>query len=107
MEKDGIMWNSTTSSGKYHVESNTDNKSGTGGKLMLVAGPSKFTLEDEKLKNIVRFKLDDEAIEDFENYYIPNKLVEKTPDGMYKVIANKITYASNVYNKDTILKLDS
>jgi len=107
MKKDGIMWNSTTSSGKYHVESNTDNKSGTGGKLMLVAGPSKFTLEDEKLKNIVRFKLDDEAIEDFENYYIPNKLVEKTPDGMYKVIANKITYASNVYNKDTILKLDS
>ena len=95
-----------TSSGKYHVEK-VVNTSKRGHTLVLVPGPSKFTLDVEKSKNIVRFKLDDEAIADFENYYIPKKLVEKTPDGMYKVIANKITYASNVYNKDTILKLDS
>ncbi len=89
-----------TSSGKYHMERDGDKHP------YLVKGPSKVTLDVEKSKNIVRFKLDDEAIEEFENYYIPKKLVEKTPDGTYKVIANKITYASNVYNKDTILKLD-
>ena len=96
-----IPW-PNTSSGKYHSERTSDNKW-----PFLVKGPSKVTLADEKSKNIVRFKLDDEEIQDFENYYLTKKLVEKTPDGMYKVIANKITYASNVYNKDTILKLDS
>lgn len=96
-----------TSSGKYHVEKVNNPNLKRGYTLSLVPGPSKSTLDVEKSKNIVRFKLDDEAIADFENYYIPKKLVEKTPDGMYKVIANKITYASNVYNKDTILKLDS
>jgi hypothetical protein len=104
MKKDGLTVNSSTSSNKYHVESVKD---GDSYRLILVPGPSKFTLEDEKSKNIVRFKLDDDAIEDFEKYYIPSKIVEKTPDGMYKVIANKMTYASNVYNKGTILKLDS
>ena len=104
MKKNGLMSNMSTSSNKYHSEAVKD---GDSYRLILVPGPDKFTLEDEKSKNIVRFKLDDEAIEDFENYYIPNKLVEKTSDGTYKVIANKITYASNVYNKDTILKLDS
>ena len=102
----GLMSNMDSGSGKYHVEVEKGDFS-QGFTLFFKPGPSKFTLEDEKLKNIVRFKLDDEAIEDFENYYIPSKLVEKTSDGTYKVIANKITYASNVYIKDTILKLDS
>lgn len=102
---EGLTWNDTTSSGKYHVASTETSNGKT--TLVLKPGPSPRTLDDEKSKNIVRFKLDDEAIEEFENYYIPKKLVEKTADGMYKVIANKITYASNVYNKDTILKLDS
>ena len=102
----GLTNNMDSGSGKYHVEMEKGEFS-QGFTYFFKPGPGKYTLEDEKLKNIVRFKLDDEAIEDFENYYIPNKLVEKTPDGTYKVIANKITYASNVYNKDTILKLDS
>lgn len=102
---EGLGWLDATGSGKYYVDSavtNTGNET-----LVLKPGTSPRILDKEKSQNIVRFKLDDEAIEEFENYYIPKKLVEKTPDGMYKVIANKITYASNVYNKDTILKLDS
>jgi hypothetical protein len=104
MKMEGLTWGDETSSGKYHVESV---KRGDKTYLSLVSGPSPRTLSDEKSKNIVRFNLDDEAIEEFEKYYIPSKVVEKTPDGMYKVIANKMTYASNVYNKGTILKLDS
>jgi hypothetical protein len=102
---EGLMWNDQTSSGKYHVESEGDTK-GNDWRLILVPGPNKFTLEDEKAKNIVRFDLDDESIEEFENYFLKNKLVEKTPDGMYKVIVNKITYASNPYPKNTLLKLN-
>jgi hypothetical protein len=107
MKKEILRWNDSTSSGKYYVNSIKSPDIKRGYRLVLEPGPSPKTLEDEKSKNIVRFNLDDEAIEEFENYYIPKKLVEKTPDGMYKVIANKITYASNVYNKDTILKLDA
>ena len=99
MNTDGV-WGET-SSGLYHVVRET------GKNPRLEKGPSESTLAGEKFKNIVRFNLDDEAIEEFEKYYIPSKVVEKTPDGMYKVIANKMTYASNVYNKGTILKLDS
>lgn len=102
---EGLIWQDATGSGKYYVDS-AETSSGKG-TLVLKPGTSPYILDKEKSQNIVRFKLDDEAIEEFENYYIPKKLVEKTPDGMYKVIANKITYASNVYNKDTILKLDS
>lgn len=106
MKKEVLRRYDSTSSGKYWVDSEkSDNKRGY--IYILKAGTSPTILDKEKSQNIVRFKLDDEAIEEFENYYIPKKLVEKTPDGMYKVIANKITYASNVYNKDTILKLDS
>lgn len=107
MKKEVLRWHDSTSSGKYYVEKKKIDPIGDRTyTFFFVKGPTPQTLEDEKSKNIVRFKLDDEAIEEFENYYIPKKLVEKTPDGMYKVIANKITYASNVYNKDTILKLD-
>jgi len=107
MKKEILTLNDSTSSGKYYVNSIESPDIKRGYKFVLEPGPSPKTLEDEKSKNIVRFNLDDEAIEEFENYYIPKKLVEKTPDGMYKVIANKITYSSNVYNKDTILKLDA
>jgi hypothetical protein len=104
-ELEGLMWNDKTSSGKYHVESDGDQTTDDW-RLVLKPGPDKFTLEDEKKKNIVRFDLDDESIEEFEDYFLKNKLVEKTPDGMYKVIVNKITYASNPYPKNTILKLN-
>ena len=107
MKKEILTKGDSTSSGKYYVELEKRPDSTLGYIYILKPGTSPRILDDEKSKNIVRFKLDDEAIEEFENYYIPKKLVEKTPDGMYKVIANKITYASNVYNKDTILKLDS
>lgn len=107
MKKEILTWGDSTSSGKYYVESEKRPNATPGYILFLKPGTSPRILDDEKSKNIVRFKLDDEAIEEFENYYLTKKLVEKTPDGMYKVIANKITYASNVYNKDTILKLDS
>jgi lipoprotein-anchoring transpeptidase ErfK/SrfK len=107
MKKEILTWGDSTSSGKYYVESEQRPNTTEGYTLYLKPGTSPRILDDEKSKNIVRFKLDDDAIEDFEKYYIPSKIVEKTPDGMYKVIANKMTYASNVYNKGTILKLDS
>ena len=107
MKKEILTKGDSTSSGKYYVESEKRPDTKQGYIYILKPGTSPRILDDEKSKNIVRFKLDDEAIEEFENYYLTKKLVEKTPDGMYKVIANKITYASNVYNKDTILKLDS
>ena len=107
MKKEILRRGDSTSSGKYYVEKEERPNTTQGYIYILKPGTSPRILDDEKSKNIVRFNLDDEAIEEFENYYIPKKLVEKTPDGMYKVIANKITYASNVYNKDTILKLDA
>ena len=107
MKKEILTRYDSTSSGKYWVDREERPGTKNGFIYILKAGTSPRILDDEKSKNIVRFKLDDEAIEEFENYYLTKKLVEKTPDGMYKVIANKITYASNVYNKDTILKLDS
>ena len=102
---DGLMTGDESGSGKYHVEK-LDGKYTGGFTLVFKPGPSPDVLEDEKSKNIIRFNLDDEAIQDFEDYYVTNKLVEKTPDGMYKVIANKITYAAKTYVKGTILKLD-
>ena len=57
------------------------------------------------IKNLYNLLTEDEK-EEFEDYFLKNKLVEKTPDGMYKVIVNKITYASNPYSKNTILKLN-
>lgn len=107
MKQEGLGVNDTTSSGKYHVSKVDRPDLKRGYTVVLTAGPSPRTLSDEKSKNIVRFKLDDEAIADFENYYIPKKLVEKTPDGLYRVIATKMTYGPNVYNQGTILKLDS
>jgi len=100
---EGLGWSESTSDGKYHAEKEGDDNDW---RLILVPGPNKFTLEDEKSKNIVRFNLDDENIEEFENYFLNNKLVEKTTDNMYKVIVNKITYASKTYPKGTLLKLD-
>ena len=102
---DGLMSGDDSGSGKYHVASEFG-KYTQGFTLFFKPGPSPDVLEDEKSKNIIRFNLDDEAIQDFEDYYITNKLVEKTPDGMYKVIANTITYAAKTYVKGTILKLD-
>jgi hypothetical protein len=102
---DGLMSGDDSGSGKYHVASEFG-KYTQGFTLFFKPGPSPDVLEDEKSKNIIRFNLDDEAIQDFEGYYITNKLVEKTPDGMYKVIANKITYAAKTYVKGSILKLD-
>jgi predicted transcriptional regulator YdeE len=99
----------SSSTDKYHVVPNPNfNKSGTDSmfEFMLSPGINPKILNDEKSKNIIRFNLDDEDIQDFEDYYITNKLVEKTPDGMYKVIVNKITYAAKTYVKGTILKLD-
>ena len=93
-------------SGKYYVEQIIGSQYRDGYSLVFKRGPKPEVLEDEKSKNIIRFNLDDEDIQDFEDYYVTNKLVEKTPDGMYKVIANKITYASKTYVKGTILKLD-
>jgi hypothetical protein len=107
MKKEILTQGDSTSSGKFYVERVNSTNAKRGYYLVLKPGTSPRILDDEKSKNIVRFKLDDDAIEDFEKYYIPSKIVEKTPDGMYKVIANKMTYASNVYNKGTILKLDS
>jgi len=105
----GLGIGDSSSTDKYHVVPNPNfNKSGTDSmfEFMLSPGINPKILNDEKSKNIIRFNLDDEAIQDFEDYYITNKLVEKTPDGMYKVIANKITYAAKTYVKGTILKLD-
>ena len=94
-------------SGKYYVEQIIGSQYRDGYSLVFKRGPKPEVLEDEKSKNIIRFNLDDdESIQDFEDYYVNNKLVEKTPDGMYKVIANKITYAAKTYVKGTILKLD-
>ena len=93
-------------SGKYYVEQIIGSQYRDGYSLVFKRGPKPEVLEDEKSKNIIRFNLDDEDIQDFEDYYVTNKLVEKTPDGMYKVIANKITYAAKTYVKGTILKLD-
>jgi predicted DNA-binding protein len=102
---EGLRLNQQTSSGKYHVETEGDTKS-TNWRFVLKPGADKYTLENEKTKNIVRFNLDDENIEEFENYFLTKKMVEKTPEGMYKVISNKITYASNTYPKGTLLKLE-
>lgn len=105
----GLGIGDSSSTDKYYVVPNPNfNKSGTDSmfEFMLSPGINPKILNDEKSKNIIRFNLDDEAIQDFEDYYINNKLVEKTPDGMYKVIANKITYAAKTYVKGTILKLD-
>ena len=106
LKKPFLMTGDESGSGKYHVEKITGDKYKNGYVLEFKPGPSPDVLEDEKSKNIIRFNLDDEAIQDFEDYYVTNKLVEKTPDGMYKVIANKITYAAKTYVKGTILKLD-
>ena len=102
---DGLMSGDDSGSGKYHVASEFG-KYTQGFTLFFKPGPSPDVLEDEKSKNIIRFNLDDEDIQVFEDYYVTNKLVEKTPDGMYKVIANKITYAAKTYVKGSILKLD-
>jgi hypothetical protein len=104
-ELEGFSDQQTISSGKYHSEVDGDTN-GDKWRLVLKPGPNKYTLADEKAKNIVRFDLDDESIEEFEDYFLKNKLVEKTSDGMYKVIVNKITYASNPYPKNTLLKLN-
>jgi hypothetical protein len=105
----GLGIGDSSSTDKYYVVPNPNfNKSGTDSmfEFMLSPGINPKILNDEKSKNIIRFNLDDEDIQDFEDYYVINKLVEKTPDGMYKVIANKITYAAKTYVKGTILKLD-
>lgn len=102
----GIRPFDESGSGKYYVDQIIGTQYRDGYSLVFKRGPKPEVLEDEKSKNIIRFNLDDEAIQDFEDYYINNKLVEKTPDGMYKVIANKITYAAKTYVKGTILKLD-
>ncbi len=103
---DGLMVGDSSGSGKYHVESIESERSQDGFTLVFKPGPSPSVLEDEKSKNIIRFNLDDEDIQAFEDYYVTKKLVEKTTDGMYKVIVNKITYASKEYLKGSILKLD-
>jgi len=102
----GIRPFDESGSGKYYVDQIIGTQYRDGYSLVFKRGPKPEVLEDEKSKNIIRFNLDDEDIQDFEDYYVNNKLVEKTPDGMYKVIANKITYAAKTYVKGTILKLD-
>jgi len=100
-----------TGAGNYHVENN-------GKYLILVKGPSEEQaeknkkqleqdLEKEQQSGIVRFNLDDEAIEEFEKYFIDNKLVNKTPEGLYDVIATSITYGGKIFKKGTKLNLDS
>jgi hypothetical protein len=102
----GLRLGDNSGSGKYYVEQIIGSQYRDGYSYVFKRGPKPEVLEDEKSKNIIRFNLDDEAIQDFEDYYITNKLVEKTSDGMYKVIANKITYAAKTYVKGTTLKLD-
>ncbi len=102
---EGLTYRDETSSGKYHLETVGDTKTDNW-YYELSPGPNTFTLDDEKSKNIFRFKLDDEKIEEFENYYIPKKLVEKMPDGTYKVIATKMSYVGKTYDKGAILKLE-
>lgn len=102
-----------TGAGNYHVEKQ-------GNRLILVKGPSEDQLaknkeeldkelQKEKEQGLVRFNLDDEGVQDFEDYFLKpdNKLVSKISDGIYTVIANSITYAGKVYKKGTKLKLIS
>jgi hypothetical protein len=103
----GLNYYDETSSGKYYVEK-TENKDSFGQEIPeLRPGKSPKKLEKEQAAGIVRFNLDDEAIEEFEKYFIDNKLVNKTSEGLYDVIATSITYGGKVFKKGTKLKLDS
>ncbi len=104
----GLNFYQETTSGKFHVEK-TESMDGLGNnKPGLKPGESPKKLEAEKAAGITRFNLDDDAIDQFEDFFITkNKLVTKSTDGIYTVTANSINYGGKPYKKGSKLKLES
>lgn len=111
-KQEGLVGQECTNSKKYESEARSYRNPGEPAVegALLVAGcesvkkeQAKIEAEDKK-KGIIKIKLDDgDTLQSFEDFYVKNKLVEKQPNGDYKVIAtyNPKTGYSIAYGGET------
>ena len=106
-------------SGKFYISADTNNNYfWVEGKPQAVAAQEneelKKELEEDKKNGVIRFSLDDDSIEDFEDFFLTkNKMVKKLPEegktpenqNLYEVITTQITYGGQRYAKGKKLRL--
>lgn len=119
-KQEGLVGQECTTSKKYESRASSYRNPGEPDieGALLVAGcesvkkeQAKIEAEDKKA-GIIKIKLDDgDTLQSFEDFYVKNKLVEKQPNGDYKVIAPYnpktgycIAYAGNTFQPFSFIR---
>jgi hypothetical protein len=102
-------------SGKFYISADTNNNYfWVEGKPQAVVAQENKELEEDKKNGVIRFSLEDDSIQEFEDLFLTkNKMVKKVPEegkkpedqNLYEVIVNEITYGGQRYSKGKKLRL--
>jgi len=102
-------------SGKFYISADTNNNYfWVAGKPQSVAAQEDKELEEDKKNGVIRFSLEDDSIQEFEDFFLTkHKMVKKVPEegkkpedqNLFEVIVTQMTYGGTKYPKGKKMRL--